>query len=112
MRNLLPAIMVISVIGVYSTNQQVLDLIFLCCFGLLGYLMRNTGFPVAPVILGMVLGNRMEEALRQAMIISQGSLAIFVQRPIALTFLVLAAISICIPSLLRKFKVEKSPDGI
>jgi putative tricarboxylic transport membrane protein len=60
----------------------------------------------------MVLGNRMEEALRQAMIISQGSLAIFVQRPIALTFLVLAAISICIPSLLRKFKVEKSPDGI
>lgn len=109
MRNLLPVIVVISVIGVYSANQQVLDLVFLCAFGSLGYFMRKNGFPVAPVILGMVLGDRMEEALRQSMIMAQGTMRIFLERPIALAFFALAVIFMLIPWMLRRLRVT---DGI
>lgn len=90
MRTRLPVIMVISVIGVYSANQAVLDLVLLCGFGLLGYWMRRNGYPVAPVILGLVLGNRMEESARQSMIMTQGSVLAVFDRPLGVFFLALA----------------------
>jgi len=71
---LLPLIMMVSVVGVYSANQAVLDLVVLCVFGVIGYFMRRNGFSIAPVILGFVLGGRMGEALRQSMIMTQGDL--------------------------------------
>ena len=69
---LLPLIMMVSVVGVYSANQAVLDLVLLCASGVIGYFMRRNGFPIAPVILDLVVGGRMEGALRQSMITTQG----------------------------------------
>ncbi len=104
MRLLLPVIMVICVIGVYNTNQQTLDLVFLCAFGVLGYYMRKNSYPVAPVILGLVLGTRMEEALRQSMIMSQGNLLALLDRPIVVAFLVLTVVLLFAPHIIRRLK--------
>ncbi|MCC7485566.1 MAG: tripartite tricarboxylate transporter permease [Burkholderiales bacterium] len=104
MRLLLPVIMVICVIGVYSANQTVLDLVFLCAFGALGYFMRQHGYPVAPVILGFVLGDRMEEALRQSMIMTQGNLWELLSRPIVLAFVVLTLVGLVAPCVMRRLR--------
>jgi putative tricarboxylic transport membrane protein len=104
LRLLMPVIMVICVIGVYNANQLVLDLVFLCGFGVLGYYMRKHGYPVAPVILGLVLGPRMEEALRQAMIMTQGNLHWLLERPIVVCFLVLTLVSLTGPYILRRLR--------
>jgi putative tricarboxylic transport membrane protein len=66
-------------------------------FGIIGYIFRRLDIPTAPVILAMVLGDLMEQAMRQSLIISDGSLSIFVTRPISLTLLIIAAISITNP---------------
>lgn len=104
MRLMLPVIMVICVIGVYNANQQTLDLIFLCAFGVLGYFMRKYSYPVAPVILGLVLGTRMEEALRQSMIMSQGNLLTLLDRPIVVVFLALTVIFLFAPQIIRRLR--------
>ena len=66
-------------------------------FGLLGYLMRKLDYPAAPLILGLVLGDRMERALRQSLMMSQGDLSILVSRPISATMLVLAVVILLVP---------------
>jgi len=104
MRILLPVIMAICVIGVYSINQTVLDLVFLCGFGALGYFMRSYSYPVAPVILGLVLGDRMEEALRQSMIMTQGNLWTLLERPIVVFFVVLTLASMIGPFIIRRLR--------
>lgn len=101
---LFPLIMVISVIGVYNANQAALDLVVLCGCGVLGFYFRRNGYPIAPVILGYVLGYRMEEALRQSMIMSQGDLSALLARPIVSTFLVLAIISMTVPIMLQHYR--------
>jgi putative tricarboxylic transport membrane protein len=109
MRILLPVVMVICVVGVYSANQTVLDLVFLCAFGGLGYFMRKNGYPVAPAILGLVLGDRMEEALRQSMIMTQGNLLLLLERPIVVFFLVLTALGLLVPFLVRRARFNGEP---
>jgi putative tricarboxylic transport membrane protein len=104
MRLMLPVIMVICVIGVYNANQTVLDLGLLCAFGAIGYYMRQGGFPLPPVILGLVLGDRMEEALRQSMIMTQGNLLAIVERPIVLAFLILTVASLVWPLILKRLR--------
>lgn len=101
---LFPLIMVISVIGVFNANQATLDLVLLCALGVLGYYMRRNGYPIAPVILGYVLGYRMEEALRQSMIMTQGNLLSLLERPIVSAFLVLAVISMSVPLILQSYR--------
>ncbi len=90
-------IILFSFLGVYTVNNSVQDLILMVGFGILGYILRRLDIPAAPIILAMVLGDLMEQALRQSLIISDGSLGIFFTRPIALILLILAAISITNP---------------
>jgi putative tricarboxylic transport membrane protein len=104
MRLLLPVIMVICVIGVYNANQTVLDLCLLCVFGVIGYYMREGGFPLPPIILGLVLGNLFEEALRQSMIMTQGNLLAVLERPIVVVFLVLTLASLVWPLILQRLR--------
>jgi putative tricarboxylic transport membrane protein len=96
---LYPIIIGISIVGVYSVNQSVFDVSLMMVFGLLGYFMRKLDFPVAPLALGMVLGTPLERALRQSLIMSQGSLAIFFNRPIASVLLLLSIVVLAIPVL-------------
>jgi len=96
---LYPIIIGISIVGVYSVNQSLFDVWLMGIFGLLGYFMRKLDFPVAPLVLGMVLGTPLERALRQSLIMSQGSLTIFLHRPISLVLLLLSILVIAIPVL-------------
>ena len=66
-------------------------------FGLLGYAMRKLDYPSAPLILGLVLGDGMERALRQSLMMSQGDLSILVSRPISATMLFLAVLILIAP---------------
>jgi putative tricarboxylic transport membrane protein len=77
-------------------------------FGLLGYLMRKLDFPAAALILGLVLGDVLERALRQSLMMSQGSLAILVTRPISATLLFIALVLLCLPAIrgVRAWRVE------
>lgn len=85
---LYPLILLFSFIGVYSVNNSLFDLYLLLLFGILGYILRKMDFPMAPAILGIVLGPMMELALRQALILSHGSWMIFFTQPISAFLLI------------------------
>jgi putative tricarboxylic transport membrane protein len=94
---LYPLIIGIAVIGVYSTSGSVFDVWLLAGFGLLGYLMRKLDYPSAPLILGLVLGGALERALRQSLMMSDGSISILVSRPVSAVMLSLALLILLIP---------------
>ena len=91
-RLLFPAILLFCCIGVYSINNQPFDVLSTGAFGLLGYFLLKNGFEPAPMLIAFVLGKLMEEKLRQAMLISRGSLQVFIDRPLSASFLVIAAL--------------------
>ncbi len=95
-RLMYPAILIFCCIGIYSINNQPMDVAFTALFGLFGYLLIKLGFEPAPLLLGFVLGKLMEEKLRQALIISRGSFMTFVERPISAGLLVVAVIVLVI----------------
>jgi len=89
---LYPAIIVFICIGVYSVGSNVFDVFLVIVFGLLGYGARTLGFPVAPMLLGFVLGPLMEQQFRRTMLMSGGKLEVFMLRPMSAAFIVLAAL--------------------
>ncbi len=103
-RYLMPMVLVISTIGVWSLSYSSMDLISMGICGIIGYYMRKHDYPLAPVLLGLILGGRMEQAFRQALIISRGSLLIFLHKPISLALLIGAALFLVLPFLLTKSK--------
>ena len=105
---LLPIITIICMLGIYSSDQLTLSLYLMCIFGIIGYFMRSCDYPLAPVILGVVLGTRMEESFRQTMIMNQGNFFQIFDRPIVLIFFGLAIISIIIPFMFNKIKLNAS----
>jgi putative tricarboxylic transport membrane protein len=94
---LFPIIFGISLVGVYSVSDSLFDLTLLVFFGLLGYAMRKLDYPAAPLVLGLVLGDAMERALRQSLMMSQGDLSILVSRPLSATMLVFTALILIVP---------------
>lgn len=108
---LLPAVLVLSFIGVYAVSNSTLDLLMVIAFGVLGYLMRMAKFPPAPMVLALVLGPLLEQSMRQALTISRGNAAIFVTRPVSAVLLAVAAVWLLYPvvvRLLRGRRVEKA----
>ncbi len=83
-------IILFCLIGSYTINNNLTDVVIMILSGLLGYLMRKFEFEGAPLVLGMVLGPIAETGLRRSLIMSQGSFLIFLQRPIATVFLAFA----------------------
>jgi putative tricarboxylic transport membrane protein len=90
-RFLFPMIIIFCLIGVYSVNNSVLDIGVMVFFGVVGYIMRKFDYEPAPLVLAYVLGPMLEQALRQSLIISNGSFAIFFVRPISGVCLAVAA---------------------
>jgi putative tricarboxylic transport membrane protein len=103
-RWLLPIVLAISFVGVYSVHNSALDLVLATLLGFIGYLMRKFGFPLAPVILGLVLGDLLEQSLRQALMISGGETGILFQSAISNTLFVLAAVVVFAPTLLKRLR--------
>ncbi|MCB1469374.1 MAG: tripartite tricarboxylate transporter permease, partial [Rhizobiaceae bacterium] len=97
------AIFVLCVVGSYAIAGRIFDVWVMIAFGLIGFLMRETGFPVAPMILGVVLGPILDNNLRRSLSISQGDPLQFVSRPISMVIaaLVLAIILFSLPPVQR-----------
>ena len=96
-----PLILGVSMVGIYTINSSIFQLCLLAVFGLVGYAMRKLDFPTAPLVLGLVLGDSMEKALRQSLMMSQGDLSILL-RPIPAVLLSIAAFLLLVP-LIKKF---------
>jgi TctA family transporter len=86
------AVLFFCCIGVYSLNNSANEVLFIAIFGLLGYLLLKLDCEPAPLLLGFLLGPMMEVYMRRAMLLSRGDPWVFVQRPMSLTFLVLALV--------------------
>ena len=96
-------IMVFATVGAYSLNASAFDLAVLAIVGAVGYLMRRFDYPVAPAVIGMILGPLAEEKLRQALAISQGDPLTFVTRPLSAVILLAAVLVAVGPTLARLF---------
>src|SRR4029453_13683302 len=96
---LTPLILPISAGGAYPVQAGLMDGGFMLVFGLIGYAFKKLDYPLAPLVLALVLGDLAENALRQSLIMSQGSLAIFFTRPIAGAITVAAIFFFVLPLL-------------
>lgn len=94
-------ITVLCIIGVYFDNFAFFDVGVMLAFGIIGYFMREYDYPLAPLILAVVLGPLLETSLRQSLLLSANSPAIFVTRPITLTLLAAAMLVLLVPLGLR-----------
>jgi putative tricarboxylic transport membrane protein len=104
-------ILVFATLGAYSLHQSVIDLLTLYVFGLLGFMMRRWGFPVAPAVIGLILGPLAESQFRRALAISEGDPTVFLSSPISVTILAITAALLVVPLILRlvrRPKVESS----
>ncbi len=103
---LAPMIFVLCIVGGYAPTQDMHDVWLMLIFGVVGYLMRKLDYPLAPAVLAIVLGPLAEPAMRQSLLISNGDIMIFFNRPIAGSITVIAIILILLPLakvLLAKF---------
>lgn len=107
---LVPGILVLSVVGVYSTHASVFSILLMLGIGIIGWLLRKAGFDMAPIILGFVLGHVMEVNLRNALAISGGDISILFQSKISIILWILAGAMAVMPLAAgwRRTKVVKT----
>ena len=105
---LVPAILAISAVGVYAVHATTFDLVLMTALGAAGYLLRKQGVPMAPLILGFVLGDMMEQNLRRALSMTNGDAGILVESPISIGLWVGAAAMVLLPPLLRLFNQRRA----
>jgi len=91
---LMVLVIVLSLTGTFAVNNTLHDIVVLGVAALFGYVLTKLGFPLPPIVLGMVLGPLAETALRQSLLISGGSFSIFITRPISAIFLAICALSV------------------
>jgi len=94
---LAPITVLITLLGVYTVNNQVFDLFLVIVFGVIGYLMKKFGFEPGPLVLAFVLGSVMEIAVRQSLLIFEGDVTGFVTRPISGTVLAILLAVLVLP---------------
>lgn len=104
---LISLIAVFCLVGVYGISFNTFDLYLLLAFGILGFFLRKFKFPAAPFILAFILGDMLEQSLRKTLTISDGDYSIFLDRPIAMSFLVLALLSLLLPVIIGFYRRMK-----
>jgi len=97
-------ILMFASLGSYAVNADPLDLVLLLVIGLLGFAMRRFGWPVAPAVIGLILGPVAETNLRRALAISDGDVSVLVSSPFSIVVLVVAVLAVVGPPLLRRFR--------
>jgi putative tricarboxylic transport membrane protein len=103
-----PAIVVLSVLGSYAINNNMFDVYVMVIFGVIGYLMRKTGFHPAPVVLALILGPMAENGFRQSIILSQGDmLGYYLTRPISVILIILTILSVLSPIVMERIKEKR-----
>ena len=99
---LAPIILMVCLIGVYSTNSAPMDVLLAVLFGITGYILRRYGYDLGIVILAYVLGGIFERSVRRALAISDGDLAIFVSTPLTISFAVITAVLVVLAFIPRR----------
>ena len=89
-----PIILVMCAIGAYTVHNNSFDVVMMLVFGVAGYLLKKTDYPLAPMVLAIVLGDKAEEAFRQSLLASQGSLGVFFSNGLVGTIMVLGLIAL------------------
>ncbi|OGK81447.1 MAG: tricarboxylate transporter [Candidatus Rokubacteria bacterium GWA2_70_23] len=109
---LTPLIVAVCAIGAYSVHSSMIDIWYMLGFGVIGYVFKKLDYPLAPLVLALVLGDLAENALRQSLIMSQGSLLIFLNRPISGAITAVALFFFFLPALSlgrRRLKAPPAP---
>lgn len=101
---LMPLIALLSIVGVYTTSGSSFDIVLMMIFGVIGWVMKRCGFPLAPLVLGVVLGGLIEINFRRAMIYSDGSFGIFFESGICISLWIIIFSLLVVPKILKKFK--------
>jgi putative tricarboxylic transport membrane protein len=104
-----PLIFIVCVVGAYSVSNSYLDVVLLMGFGVLGYLFKKLDYPLAPLVLAVVIGDKAEDAFRQSMLMSQGSLGIFFGNVLVTTLVAMGFALLLVPPLLRIIGVWRRP---
>jgi putative tricarboxylic transport membrane protein len=97
-----PVILVMCAIGAYTVHNNTFDVVMMLVFGVAGYVLKKTNYPLAPMVLAIVLGDKAEEAFRQSLLASQGSLGVFFSTKLVSSIMVLGLISLFWP-LIQEF---------
>jgi putative tricarboxylic transport membrane protein len=95
---LLPSIVFLCAIGAYAVSNRMIDVWYIMLFGVVGYVFKKLEYPLAPMVLALVLGDMAETAMRQSLVMSQGALGIFVASPIAAVVNGLALLLLLVPA--------------
>ena len=104
-----PVIVVICAIGAYTVHSAMLDIWFMMVFGVIGYLFKKLDYPLAPLVLALVLGDKAEDSFRQAMLVSQGELSIMWSNPLVGSITGLAIILLLWPLISRVLALIRPP---
>ncbi len=103
-----PTVFALCVVGAYGVNQTITDVYIMLIAGFIGFWLNRYGFSPAPIIMGLVLGKLLENTLAQSLIIFNQDVSLFLTRPIALVFFVLAIASVTAQPVLRHLKANKA----
>ncbi len=104
---MLPIIIVFCVVGAYGLNNRVFDAWSVMLFGVIGYAFEKWGFPLAPVILGFILGPIAETNLRRGLMMTQGNFLPFLTKPVSGAFLIIALVSVLYSVIKERKQVKK-----
>ncbi len=106
-----PIILVICAVGAYTVHNALLDISVMLIFGVLGYVFKKLGYPLAPMVLALVLGDMAESAFRQAMLISGGNMRIFWSNPLVGSIVTLALLMLFWPAISIALAKLRGPRG-
>jgi len=104
---LMPVILVISYIGVYSVNNSSLDITIMTIFGVIGYFMRKMEVPLAPILLGLILGDDLEENFVRSLKANEGDYLTFLDGPLNIGLAVAVLVVLFLPQILNKVRGGK-----
>jgi putative tricarboxylic transport membrane protein len=106
-----PIIVVICAIGAYTVHNNIFDVYMMVVFGVLGYLFKKLKYPLAPLVLALVLGDMAETAFRQSMLLSKGKMSIFWSNPLVGSIVTLALVLLVWPLISRLINAARAKPG-
>ena len=107
---LMPMILVISYIGVYSVNNSALDITIMTIFGIIGYFLRKMDVPLAPILLGLILGDNLEQNFRRSLVAHDGNYLIFVDGPLNIGLAIAVVVVLFLPQIVDRIRGGKIKD--
>jgi putative tricarboxylic transport membrane protein len=96
-----PLIFIVCVVGAYSVSNSFLDVMLMMGFGIVGYLFKKLDYPIAPLVLAIVIGDKAEDAFRQSMLMSKGSMGIFFSNWLVATLVTLGVVLLVLPLVMQ-----------